>query len=704
MVMLDDTGFSDLGCYGSEIRTPTIDRLAAAGLRYSNFHVTPLCSPTRASLLTGRNHHSVGMRFLADLDTGYQNSRGRVDPDVTTLPAALRERSYGTYLVGKWHLTPAHEITPSGPYQNWPLAKGFDRFYGFLDGCTDQHTPELYEDHHQVSPGADGYHLSTDLCDRAIGYVTEHVTFRPHDPFYLQLAFGATHAPFQAPEEYIAPYRDIFAKGWDRTRTDRLHRQVELGIVPEETALADRNPSVPAWSDLSDDEQELYVHLQAAYAGFLEHADAQLGRVIEALERTGELDNTIVMVMSDNGASREGARNGGVDTNVVYSHVPYSLEQQRRRLGEIGGPGAGAHYPEGWAMAGNTPFRYWKQFVDLGGVRSPLIVHWPEGVADVDAVRSQFAHVIDLAPTVLDCAGAEPSPQMHGESIAESFRRSAAPPTRSTQYWEMFGHRAILHGRWRAVTAHEEGAGYDLSEWRLYDTETDFAETTDVAADHPDVVQLLDELWWREAELHGVFPVDDRPLKLLLNEGVGVRLGLAGQDQVVLRPGAGHVPVSTKLAGIGRSQRVRAHLHAWDSSHEGVMLASGTGYGGYVLYIQGGQLVFEHVAIGERVRVQGRLTTAGDVTVGFEVRTADDHSAQVRLLQGEEEIGKVDVPFTFGHLSFWGVDVGRDRLCQVSDAYPGEFAFPDEVLDRVEITVLSALNEDDLVDLAMRES
>ena len=285
LVILDDVGWSDLGPFGSTIRTPTFDGLAEEGLRYTNFHVTPLCSPTRASLLTGRNHHGVGMRFLADADTGFPNSRGRVRADVPMLPQVLREHGYGTYLAGKWHLAPQHEVTPAGPFGDWPLARGFDRFYGFLDGCTDQVMPELYEDNHQVlPPDRPDYHLSEDLVDRAGQFLANHVAFRPRDPFYLQLAFGAAHAPLQAPREYIEPYLERFAEGWDAERQRRLDRQVGAGVLPEHTTLTDRDDSVAAWADLTAEQRELYTHLQATYAGMVEHADAQVGRLMRMLE------------------------------------------------------------------------------------------------------------------------------------------------------------------------------------------------------------------------------------------------------------------------------------------------------------------------------------------------------------------------------------------------------------------------------------
>ncbi|MDA4891518.1 arylsulfatase [Streptomyces sp. MS2A] len=705
LIILDDTGFSDLGCFGSEIRTPHIDRLAEEGLRYSDFSVTPLCSPTRASLLTGRNHHSVGMRFLSDLDTGFENSRGRIPADVPMLPAILRDNGYGTFLVGKWHLTPAHEITPAGPFESWPLSRGFDRFYGFLDGCTDQYTPELYEDNHQAEPvSRDGYHLSEDLVDRSIDYVTQHLTYRREDPFFLQLALGATHAPFQAPAEYIEPYRDVFAKGWDRTRSDRLERQIAMGLVPEGTALNPRNPGVPAWDELSVQEQDFFVRLQAVFAGFLEHADAQIGRLLDRLDALGLTENTVVMVLSDNGASREGQDLGGVDTNVVYSRLPYGLEAQRERVGELGGPSAGAHYPEGWAMAGNTPFQYWKQFVDLGGVRSPLVVRWPSGIPAAGEVRRQFSHAVDIAPTLLELACVDADPQMHGRSMTATFASASAPDPRETHYWEMFGHRAIRHGRWRAVTAHVEGEPLTSAEWRLYHSAEDFSESVDLAADHPAKVEELDALWWREAERNDVFPIDDRSMGHLLNTGVGQVPGIGGADRFVLYPRSGHLPSGMKASGLRRSMRMTAHLRDWNRTHEGVLLACGTTFGGYVLYVQDGEAVFEHTALGVRTAVRIALDETVPVRVVLEVRKRPDHSAAVSLRQDGADVARDTVPFSFGHLSYWGTDVGRDRGRQVSAAYEGEFPFPESVFELLEVEALGAVDPVEEAELAMRTS
>lgn len=697
LVVLDDTGWSDFGCFGSEIATTTIDRLAGDGARYTNFHVTPLCSPTRACLMTGRNHHAVGMRFLADTDTGYPNSRGRIDPAVPLLPQQLRDAGYGTYLVGKWHLTPLHEINPAGPFDNWPLARGFNRYYGYLDGCTDQMCPELYEDNHPVRPpDRPDYHLSEDLADRAIGFIRDHRVFRPDRPFYLQLALGAVHAPFQVPRRYIDKYLDTFTKGWDRTRRDRLDRQIATGLCPPTTRLTPRNPGVGPWDDLSDDERLLYVHLQATFAGFLEHADEQIGRIVEHLRAHEMLDDTVVLVMSDNGASREGGRDGAVDTNGTYGGIPQSVAQHLSRLDRLGGADGPAHYPEGWGMAGNTPFRRYKQFVDLGGVRSPLVVRWPAGIAHGGAVRRQFVHAIDIAPTILELAGLKPAAPMDGVSITSTFADPSASNPRATQYFEMFGHRAIWHQGWAAVTTHRPGDRYEDDDWRLYDTVADFSEVDDLAAERPDKLSELTTLWEEEAEANGVFPLDDRSLVELL--ALRTDQGLMGRSVLVLEPGQSHVPYASTVTGTERSMTVSARLRDHGGDGDGVILASGNSTGGYVLYLRDDTPVFEHLVLDERTVCRApRPLGRGAHSVGFRLDRRPDRSATVGLQVDGLTVASAPVPTTSAHISFFGMDVGRDPRSRISSAYPGEFPLPDGRL--VDVTV-EFLTEPNLAEMA----
>jgi arylsulfatase len=686
LVIFDDTGWSDFGCFGSEIATPTVDGLAARGLRYGNFHVTPLCSPTRACVLTGRNHHAVGMRFLAVADTGFPNSRGRIDPTVPTLPQMLRDRGYGTYLVGKWHLTPRHEITPAGPFGDWPLGRGFDKFYGFQGGCTDQFAPELFRDNQRVQPAPRaGYHLSADLVDEGLRFVDDHVTYSGGRPFFLQLAFGATHAPFQAPREFIEPYVKVFEKGWDRARLDRLARQVDMGLVPAAAGLSEPNPGVPAWDSLPADDRLLFTHLQAAYAGFLEHADAQLGRMLEGLRERGVLDDTLVIVMSDNGASREGGPLGAIDVNSPYGGHRPSVAEQLERLDLIGGPRGPAHYPEGWAMAGNTPFRRYKQFVDLGGVRSPLVVCWPKGIAAQGAIRQQFVHAIDIAPTVLSLIAPRTPADFDGASFAPSFDAPDEPAPRDTQYWETLGHRAIRHGRWRAVTEHESRQPFDDDAWRLYDLDADFCERNDLSASEPGQLEKLKAMWWEQARRNQVLPLDDRTLVELIE--LPTPASRKPPERLVLRPGAGFVPFSTRLSGSRRLAAITARLRRRDQGAEGMLLASGSAAGGYALSIREGRLWFEHHCHGRRVVIGSDVAVPlAEVALGVRLSHEGSGAASATLFVADSDAGTAVIHATSNHLSFFGLCVGADHpLAPASQHYRAGFDFPLDAFDCIEL-------------------
>ena len=425
VVVLDDTGFAHLGCYGSSIETPNIDALAAGGLRYNSFHTTALCSPTRAALLTGRNHHAVGMRGLSNWTSGFPNCTGRIPPDAATLAELLSSAGYSTFAVGKWHLTPMEETSAAGPFDDWPLRRGFDRFYGFMQGETSQFYPELYCDNHPIPTpyGPDeGYHVSEDLVDQAVAMLRDQRSNAPTRPFFMYFCFGATHAPHQAPPEYLEKYRGRFDEGWDAVRESWFARQLELGVVPPGTDLAPRNQGVRPWAELSDDEKRLAVRLQEAFAGFLDHTDAQVGRLVAGLESLGVVENTLFVLISDNGASQEGGPNGMVDSIHFFNGMLETLDESLERIDDIGGPRANNNYPWGWAQAGNTPLKRYKQNTHGGGVRDPLIVHWPAGISERGSIRSQFCHVSDLAPTILEVAGVAPPRRLSGRRPAAHHR------------------------------------------------------------------------------------------------------------------------------------------------------------------------------------------------------------------------------------------------------------------------------------------
>ena len=458
IVLLDDVGYAQLGCFGSDIATPTFDRLAAGGLRYSNFHTTALCSPTRACLLTGRNHHRSGMGRIVEFASGFPGYDATMPQSNGFLSEVLVNQGYATFAVGKWHLAPATEMAMGAPRERWPLGRGFDRFYGFLGGETDQYHPDLVHDNHQVDPprsAEEGYHLSEDLADRAIGYLADLRAFSPERPFFLYFALGACHAPHHVPPSYRDRYRGRFDQGWDRWREEVFARQQASALLPPGTQLSERPDWVPAWDTLGDDERRLYARMMEVFAGFLEHTDAQVGRVLDFVGSLGELDNTIVMVMSDNGASAEGGPRGSFNENYFFNLVPESLEENLRRIDDLGGPAAHNHYPWGWAWAGNTPLKRWKRETHEGGITDPLIVCWPRGLGQPGEVRHQYVHAIDVMPTLLDVIGIEPPAQLagveqqplDGASFRATFSDTAAPSPRSTQYYEMLGCRADLRRR-----------------------------------------------------------------------------------------------------------------------------------------------------------------------------------------------------------------------------------------------------------------
>ncbi|MSX82350.1 MAG: sulfatase-like hydrolase/transferase, partial [Actinobacteria bacterium] len=525
IMLFDDLGFSHFGCFGSTIETPNIDALAANGLRFTNFHVTPVCSPTRAALLTGRNHHSIGMRSISNFNTGFPHMTGHVSNHASTVAEVLRDEGYTTFALGKWHLCPMENCSAAGPYEQWPLQRGFDRYYGFLDGETDQFHPELTYDNHMVEPPKsvdEGYHLTEDLVDRAIEFIHDAKSVRPDKPFFTYLAFGATHAPHQSPPEYLAKYRGRFDAGWDVIREQWFANQQALGLLPADTELAPRNPGVEAWADMPEVHQRLAARLQEAYAAFLDHTDVQIGRFIESLRDIGQLDNTIVILLSDNGASQEGGPFGVMHEMKFFNFLLETPEEAIGRIDDIGGPHSHSNYPWGWAQAGNAPFKYYKQNTHEGGVHVPLIMHWPARITDKGGLRDQFHHVNDIAPTIYELLNVTPPSTFRGleqmpvtgTSMAYTFDAPEAPSNKKIQYFEMHGHRGLYSDGWKAVTKHTPGVSFDDDDWELYHIEEDRSECKNLAAEMPEKLSELISLWWIEADEHGVLPLDDRGIEL----------------------------------------------------------------------------------------------------------------------------------------------------------------------------------------------
>jgi arylsulfatase len=688
LVVLDDTGFSHFGCYGSTIATPNIDALAAGGLRFTGFHTTALCSPTRACLLTGRNHHAVGMRAISNFDTGFPNMRGAIPRSAATIAEILRDNGYGAFAAGKWHLAPMAECSAAGPYTNWPLQKGFDRYYGFLQGETDQFFPELTCDNHFIdAPGGpeDGYHVSEDIVDRSAGMIRDLTSLVPEKPFFLYLAFGAMHSPHQAPQAYLDRHRGKFDAGWDVVREQWFARQKQLGVIPPGTRLAPRNPGVRPWAELSDKEQRFACRLQEAFAAMLEHTDHQIGRLIAFLKEVGQFENTLFIVLSDNGASQEGGASGVLDEMKWFNGVRESVDEAVERLDDIGGPNSHCNIPWGWAQAGNTPLKWYKQNTHGGGVRDPLIMHWPAGLKAAGETRGQFCHAIDIAPTILDVLGLSspevvagvPQMPVHGVSLLPTFADPAAKLARGPQYFEMLGHRGIWKDGWKAVTHHAPGAPFDEDRWELYHLADDFSEFEDLAEREPARLKEMVDLWWAEAERHGVLPLDDRGAMALFR--ASMRPGLpSSRHRFVYYPPISHI-VTDACPSVARGWTTTVTLDHPEGPGDGALIARGSLNSGFVLFVRRGRLAFDYNAFHHHTRIEAEIALApGPHQVGLEVRRLPDGGGAVTLSLDGAPIGEAKVPRLLFMISSTGMDLGRS-LSPVTDDYAAPFAYPGRI-------------------------
>ena len=718
LITLDDVGFGHWGCYGGIADTPNIDRLAENGLQYNNFHTTAICSPTRSCLMTGRNHHSNGMASIAEVSTGFPGYNAHIPHENGFLSETLVEEGYSTYALGKWHLTPSETNSAAGPYDQWPLGRGFERYYGFLGGDTDQYTPSLVHDNHQVDPPAtaeEGYHLTEDIAQRAIDFIGDAKQVDPDKPFFTYFCPGACHAPHQVPEEWIEKYEGEFDMGWDEAREQILERQKELGVVPENTELSPQNEDVRAWDSLSEDEQRLYARMMEIFAGFLEHTDHQIGKVLDYLEELGERENTLVMVLSDNGASAEGGPNGSVDENHFFNNVEEDLEENLEAMDDLGGPKYFNHYPWGWTWAGNTPFRRWKRETYRGGASDPFVLSWPEGIEASGEIREQFVHAIDVVPTVLECLGIDapdeikgvPQSPIEGTSFAYSFEEPDAPERHTTQYFEMFATRAIYHDGWRAVHPWEfnkpittedlSATSLEDSGWELYHVAEDFSEAHDVSDEHPEKLLELIQLWWTEAGKHDVLPLDGRGTQRFAEERPEPG---RPRDTYVYYPGGQSIPENAAVKVLNRDHSITADLTTADGEDEGVLIANGSRSGGYSLYVMDDRLRYVHNYVGkeEYEVIADEPLPDGEVSVQMEFETTGELDLEngkgrpgtVRLYYGDEQVGEgeipVTIPITTGLTA--GLSCGRDATNAVSDVYRDRapFAFTGD-LARVTVDV-----------------
>ena len=729
-VVLDDVGFAGLGCYGGPISTPNIDRVAAAGLRFTQWHTTALCSPTRSCLLTGRNHTTNGMACITEAAAGFPNGNGHVPPECATVAEMLVDEGFSTCALGKWHLTAEDEMNVAATRRSWPLGRGFDRFYGFLGAETNQWYPDLVHDNHPVDQPSrpdQGYHLSVDLADHAVEFINDIRSVSPDRPFFLYFAPGAAHAPHQVPQEWANRYRGRFDDGYEAAREEILARQKDLGIVPRNTELPPLNPigtpegrqgpdgkSFPAldytkpWAELGADERRLFARMAEVYAGFLSHADAQLGRVLDHLEAIDELENTMIVLVSDNGASGEGGPEGSVNENKVTNGVPDDLAENLAMLEELGGTRTYNHYPNGWAMAFNTPFKMWKRYSFNGGSADPCIISWPAGISARGEIRHQYHHAIDIVPTVLDCLGVD-EPEtvkgvtqipIQGVSMRYSFDAANLPSARTTQFYSMLGTRGIWHNGWKAVTSHPAISGwshFDQDTWELYNTDVDRAELHDLAAEEPNRLSELIGLWFYEAGVNHAFPLDDRAAVEIMTTPRPQMV--KPRNRYVYRPGGSEIPESVAANTRNRSFSIGALVDLPGPGAQGVLLAHGSRFGGHALYVRDNRLHYVYNFLGmieQRVVATEELPTGTDLVLAasFEKDSEDPPGVAhgtLTLWHGDQQVGEGQIRTQPGKFSIAGegLCIGRDSGEPVTDDYPGEgpWAFTGGRLHRVAVDV-----------------
>lgn len=620
IALIDDVGFGASSAFGGPVNTPTAERLAGQGLRYTRFHTTALCAPTRAALLSGRNHHSVGMGNITEMATGAPGYNGVRSNAKGTLPETLKLNGYATAQFGKCHEVPPWETSAAGPFDRWPTHSGFEHFYGFIAGETHQYYPALYNDTTPIEPPRtpeEGYHLTEDLADRAIDWVRQSTALQSDRPFFMYWAPGATHAPHHAPAEWSDKYKGRFAGGWDALREETLARQIELGVVPPGTELTERHEEIPSWNDMDESLKPVLERQMEVYAGFLEHTDHHFGRLIDAVEELGLLENTLVLyIIGDNGASSEGTLRGSFSESFNFNGLGHleTDEFLKAHINDFGTPAAYNHYAVGWAHAMSTPYQWTKQVAShFGGTRNGTIAHWPAGFEARGEIRNQFTHVIDVAATILDVAGIPEPVQVHGvtqsplegTSFAESFADASAPEHRETQYFEMFGNRGIYHKGWTAVTKHRTpweltGAAplaFDDDIWELYDTTADWSQARNLAKEYPQKLHELQRLWLIEAAKHNVLPLDDRGTERM-DAAIAGRPQLVTGNTQLLFPGMGRLTENTVLNVKNRSYSVTAQVELPETSASGVLLSQGGYLGGWSFYADDGVLKYAYNFIG----------------------------------------------------------------------------------------------------------
>ncbi len=707
-ILYDDTGLAAWSPYGGRINMPTLQKLADNGLRYTQWHTTSLCSPTRSTILTGRNHHLNGMAAITEGANGFPGASGRIPPQAATVAQILRDNGFSTFWLGKNHNVPEQDVASGASREMWPLAMGFDRYYGFIGGETNQWYPDLTEDNRFIEPPyapEQGYHLSKDLADQAIRFIRDQKGSNPSRPWFMWFNPGANHAPHHAPKEYIDKYKGKFDDGYEAYRTWVLARMIEKGIVPKGTKLTPINPlpesvanpadMVRPWNTLKPDEKKLFARLAEVYAGYSEYTDAQVGRIIDYLEKSGQLDNTVVFYGADNGASGEGSPNGSVNENKFFNGYPDELSENMKYLDVLGGPDTYEHFPTGWATAFSTPFQMFKRYSQYsGGTTDPLVISWPKGIKARGEVRTQYHHSVDIVPTILEIVGIE-MPKVYrgveqfplsGVSMRYSFDAASAPTQKKRQYYAMLGTRGIWEDGWLATTLHAPITGkghFDQDQWQLYHVAEDYSESTDLAKKYPDRVKALIQAWNEEARTNLVLPLDDRSAVEQL--GIPRPSSEPPRDRYVYYPGTSAVPEGVAVSVRNRSYKILANVEITDPNAAGVIFAHGSRFGGHSLFIKDRKLHYVYNFLGiapEQHLVSTNELKPGKYTLGMEfTRTgAGPHHESMgtaKLYVNDQAVAEGPLKTQPGKftLSGDGLCVGFDSGDAVSKEYktPGEF-------------------------------
>ena len=615
IVLIDDVGYGATSTFGGPIQTPTFDRLAGAGLRFNNFHTTALCSPTRNALKTGRNHHTANTGSIMESSTGFPGNTGQIPNSVAPLAEMLRLNGYSTGAFGKWHETAVWETSVSGPFDRWPSHQGFDKFYGFIGGETDQWFPLVYDGVTRVNPPkTEGYHFTVDMTNQAINWVKAQQSITPDKPFFVYYATGAVHAPHHVPKAWSDKYKGQFDKGWDRIRQETTARQKKMGVIPASTKLPGKPDDIKDWDELPAGHRQLFARQAEVFAGFMEQTDHEVGRFVEALEDIGEMDNTLfIYIAGDNGTSAEGGFVGMYNEMTYFNNVTEKVEDLIPLMDKWGGPETFPHMAAGWAVAFDAPFQWTKQVAsDFGGTRNGMVVHWPQGIKEKGGLRSQFGHVIDIAPTILEAAtlpepksvNGTPQTPIEGTSLLYTFNDAKAKERHTTQYFEMFGNRAIYHEGWLARTLHRapwealEQPPLESDVWDLYDTRNDFSLVNNLAAEQPERLQRLQALFMKEAEKYNVLPIDDRVIERM-NPALAGRPDLMGdRKSLTLYDGMNGMLENTFLNVKNQSKTITAELEIPTGGANGTILCQGGRFGGWSLYMKDGKPAYTYNFLG----------------------------------------------------------------------------------------------------------